>query len=114
MMETKLRDRFGRAIEYLRVSVTERCNMRCVYCVSPDDRASMPREHLLEFEEIATIVRALTPQGLRRIRLTGGEPLVRPHLPDLVHMLAQIPGVEDLSLRGFSYPAMSTRSSATG
>jgi cyclic pyranopterin phosphate synthase len=72
--------------------------MRCVYCVSPDDRTYMPREHLLEFEEIATIVRALTPQGLRRIRLTGGEPLVRPHLPDLVHMLAQIPGVEDLSL----------------
>ncbi len=98
MMETKLRDRFGRAIEYLRVSVTERCNMRCVYCVSPDDRAYAPCAHLLQFEEIAAIVRVLAQHGLRRVRLTGGEPLVRPHIPELVHMLASIPGVADLSL----------------
>jgi cyclic pyranopterin phosphate synthase len=59
MMETKLRDRFGRAIEYLRVSVTERCNMRCVCCVSPDDCAYTPCAHLLPFEEMAAIVRVL-------------------------------------------------------
>ncbi len=98
MQEAPLQDRFGRVIEYLRVSVTERCNMRCVYCVAPDDRAYEPRESLLTFEEIAAIVRVLARRGLRRVRITGGEPLTRPHIPDLVGMLAQIPGITDLSL----------------
>ncbi len=93
-----LQDRFGRVIEYLRVSVTERCNMRCVYCVSPDNRAYEPREYLLTFEQVATIVQALAPHGLQRVRITGGEPLVRPHLPELVGMLAQIQGITDISL----------------
>ncbi|GBC92830.1 GTP 3',8-cyclase [bacterium HR15] len=93
-----LRDRFGRVIEYLRVSVTERCNMRCVYCVSPDQRIYEPHGEQLSFEEIATVVRTLAPHGLRRVRITGGEPLVRPHIPELVGMLAQIPGITDLSL----------------
>ncbi len=93
-----LQDRFGRVIEYLRVSVTERCNMRCVYCVAPEDRGYEPREYLLSFEEIATVVRALAPHGLRRVRITGGEPLVRPNVPELVGMLAQIEGITDLSL----------------
>ena len=93
-----LRDRFGRVIEYLRVSVTERCNMRCVYCVSPDQRIYEPHGEQLSFEEIAIVVRTLAPHGLRRVRITGGEPLVRPHIPELVGMLAQIPGITDLSL----------------
>lgn len=93
-----LRDQFGRVIEYLRISVTERCNLRCVYCVSPDSRGYEKRERLLSFEEIASIARVLSQHGLRRVRLTGGEPLVRPHLPDLVAQLAALPGIQDLSL----------------
>lgn len=93
-----LRDRFGRVIEYLRISVTERCNMCCVYCVAPENRGYEPREHLLTFEEITEIVRVLARHGLRRVRITGGEPLVRPHVPELVRLLAQIPGIAEISL----------------
>ncbi len=97
-MEKALRDQFGRVIEYLRISVTERCNLRCVYCVSPDNRGYEESEGFLSFEEIVAIVQALSQRGLRRVRLTGGEPLVRPHLPDLVAQLAAVPGIQDLSL----------------
>ena len=97
-MEKTLRDQFGRVIEYLRISVTERCNLRCVYCVSPDSRGYEGSEDLLSFEEITAIVQALSQRGLRRVRLTGGEPLARPHLPDLVAQLAALPGIQDLSL----------------
>jgi len=97
-MEETLRDQFGRVIEYLRISVTERCNLRCVYCVSPDSRGYEGSDRLLSFEEITAIVQALSQRGLRRVRLTGGEPLARPHLPDLVAQLAAIPGIQDLSL----------------
>lgn len=93
-----LRDRFGRVIEYLRLSVTERCNMCCVYCVAPDIRGYESREHLLTFEEMAEILRILAKQGLRRVRITGGEPLVRPHVPELVRLLAQISDITDISL----------------
>ncbi|MGQ9487219.1 MAG: radical SAM protein [Armatimonadota bacterium] len=79
-----LRDRFGRVIEYLRLSVTGRCNMSCVYCVALDARSYEPRQHLLTFDEMTDIVRALARHGLRRVRITGGEPLVRPHIPELV------------------------------
>jgi len=97
-MEKSLRDRFGRVVEYLRVSVTERCNLRCVYCVPPDSRGYEDREYLLSFEEIVAIVRALALHGLCRVRLTGGEPLIRPRLPDLVSRLAAVPGIRDISL----------------
>ena len=97
-MEKTLRDQFGRVIEYLRISVTERCNLRCVYCVSPDSRGYEGSENFLSFEEITAIVQALSQRGLRRVRLTGGEPLARPHLPDLVAQLAALPGIQDLSL----------------
>src|SRR5690606_38261452 len=93
-----MRDGFGRRIEYLRVSVTDKCNLRCVYCMPPEGLPWLTRDELLSFEEITAIVRTMAAMGLRRVRITGGEPLVRRDLPDLVRMLAAVPGIEDLSL----------------
>ena len=96
------RDTRGRPLHDLRVSVTDRCNFRCVYCmpraVFGRDHAFLPRAELLTFEEIARLVRAFTHLGVEKVRLTGGEPLVRRELPTLVAMLAEIPGVRDLTL----------------
>ncbi|MEX2281472.1 MAG: radical SAM protein, partial [Gemmatimonadota bacterium] len=72
-----MRDAFGRRIEYLRISVTDKCNLRCVYCMPEDGLPWLGRSAILSYEEIASIVRQLAAMGLRRIRLTGGEPLVR-------------------------------------
>ena len=91
-------DQFGRRIEYLRVSVTDKCNLRCVYCMPLEGLSWLKREDLLSYEEIDRIVRTLAGMGLRRVRITGGEPLVRRDLPDLVRMLAAVPEIEDLSL----------------
>ena len=93
-----MRDAFGRRIEYLRVSVTDKCNLRCVYCMPVEGLPWLKREEILDYEEIAAIIRVMAAMGLRRVRLTGGEPLVRRELPTLVGMLAEIPGVDDLSL----------------
>ncbi len=91
-------DGFGRRIEYLRVSVTDKCNLRCVYCMPMEGLEWLRREDLLTYEEITRIVRVMAPMGLRRVRFTGGEPLVRRDLPDLVAAVAAVPGIEDLSL----------------
>jgi GTP 3',8-cyclase len=91
-------DRFGRPITYLRISVTDRCNLRCVYCMPPEGVAWQPHSAIMHFEEIAEVVRVMAVQGVRKVRLTGGEPLVRPDLPQLVRMIAGIPGIEDISL----------------
>ncbi len=91
-------DGFGRRIEYLRISVTDKCNLRCVYCMPLEGLPWLKRDQLLSYEEIRRIVAAMAPMGLRRIRITGGEPLVRRDLPDLVAMLSAIPGIEDLAL----------------
>jgi len=95
-------DRLGRPLRDLRISVLDRCNFRCPYCM-PEDR--YPRDHRflrkddrLRFEEIERIVRAAVPLGVRKLRLTGGEPLLRRDLPVLVRMLARIPGIEDIAL----------------
>lgn len=96
--EGPLVDPFGRVHTYLRVSVTDRCNYRCVYCMPKDGIAWTPRDHLLSYEEIARIVRVLAGMGLRRVRLTGGEPTVRRDLPDLVAKLAATPGIDEVSL----------------
>lgn len=72
--------------------------MSCVYCVAPDARSYEPRQHLLTFEEITDVVRTLARHGLRRVRITGGEPLVRPQVAELVAMLAQVPGITEISL----------------
>ena len=96
--ESPMVDGFGRRIEYLRVSVTDKCNLRCVYCMPLEGLDWLKRDALLSYEEIAQIVRVMAPMGLRRVRFTGGEPLVRRDLPDLVRMVAEVPGIEDLSL----------------
>jgi GTP 3',8-cyclase len=93
-----LRDSFGRSIEYLRISVTDRCNFRCRYCMPAAGLEWLPKSDILSYEEIAQVVRELSPLGLRRLRITGGEPTLRPQLELLVGMLRSIPGIEDISL----------------
>jgi cyclic pyranopterin phosphate synthase len=93
-----MRDGFGRRIEYLRISVTDKCNLRCVYCMPLHGLPWLRREDLLTYEEIASVVRTMAPMGLRRLRITGGEPLVRRDLTTLVEMLASVPGIEDIAL----------------
>src|SRR5688500_3169455 len=93
-----LRDNHNRVISYLRVSVTERCNFRCVYCMPAEGIALSPKDQVLTFEEIARVARVGATLGLAKIRLTGGEPTVRAELPTLVRMLAGIPGVVEVSM----------------
>jgi len=91
-------DRFGRPLRSLRLSVTDRCNLRCQYCMPEVDYAWLPRESLLTFEETATVVDAFTGLGVDRVRITGGEPLLRRNLPELVEQLAVRPAIRDLAL----------------
>ena len=93
-----LQDSWGRELKSLRVSVTDKCNFRCRYCMPAEGLEWLGRDEVLSFEEIARLVRVLARMGVDEIRLTGGEPLVRRELPTLVAMLAQTPGVRDLSL----------------
>jgi cyclic pyranopterin phosphate synthase len=93
-----LADQFRRPITYLRISVTDRCNLRCVYCMPEEGLPWIPKPEILTFEEIERIVRAAAAIGVRSLRLTGGEPLVRRDLPRLVAMLAAIPGIDDIAL----------------
>jgi cyclic pyranopterin phosphate synthase len=93
-----MRDGFGRSIEYLRVSVTDRCDMRCRYCGDSDGRAPAPADRILSFEEIVEVARSAVDLGIFKVRLTGGEPLVRRDVVELVRMLAQLPGVRDLAM----------------
>ena len=95
---TGLSDSFHRPINYLRLSVTDRCNFRCRYCQPAGSHPCMARSQLLSYEEIVTVVRAVAGLGVNKVRLTGGEPLVRRGLARLVGMLAAIPGIDDLSL----------------
>ncbi len=91
-------DSWGRAIRSVRVSVTDKCNFRCRYCMPAEGLEWLPRAEVLSFEEIARLARVLAAMGVDEVRLTGGEPLVRRELPVLVRMLAETPGVRDLSL----------------
>jgi len=91
-------DRFERPLRSLRISVTDRCNLRCQYCMPETDYVWLPRESLLTFEEITTLVDLFTAAGVDRVRLTGGEPLLRRNLPDLIEMLAARPSIRDLAL----------------
>jgi len=91
-------DAFRRPITYLRVSVTDRCNLRCVYCMPEAGLPWIPKPDILTYEEIASLVRAAARVGVRSIRLTGGEPLIRRNLADLVGMIAAVPGIDDIAL----------------
>jgi GTP 3',8-cyclase len=93
-----LTDSWGRGIRSLRVSVTDRCNFRCRYCMPAEGLPWLPKPEVLAFEEIHRLVRLMAEMGVSEVRLTGGEPLVRRDLPELVGLLADTPGVEDLSL----------------
>jgi cyclic pyranopterin phosphate synthase len=90
-------DSYGRRHNNLRISVTDRCNIRCVYCM-PENPIFLPREQILSFEEIERFVRVVVPLGIDKIRLTGGEPLVRRDLSILVQKLAAVPGIKDIGL----------------
>lgn len=91
-------DRFNRNINYLRISVTDRCNLRCTYCMPEDGIKLMSHDDILSFEEIADFTRLAVSRGITKVRLTGGEPLVRKGITELVSMLASIDGIEDLSM----------------
>ena len=91
-------DRFHRPLRSLRVSVTDRCNLRCQYCMPEMDYAWLPRESVLSFEETGSIVDAFTDLGVDRVRMTGGEPLLRRNLPELIAQLASRPAIRDLAL----------------
>ena len=93
-----LKDSFGRGIHYLRVSVTDRCNLRCVYCMPLQGVRFAPRSELLQLEEIREVVRAGVSLGIRSVRLTGGEPLLRDGIVELVEMLSRLRDLEDLSM----------------
>ena len=91
-------DRFGRKIDYLRVSVTDRCNLRCAYCMAEGGIALLRHEDILRFEEITEVVREAAAMGVKKVRLTGGEPLVRRGIVTLVAMLRDIEGIADLAM----------------
>src|SRR6266850_7220406 len=93
-----LRDRFGRVARSLRISVTDRCNLRCLYCMPATGVGWFSRSRILTFEEIHRVASVLASLGVREVRLTGGEPLLRRDLPSLAAMLAAIEGIEDLAL----------------
>ena len=110
-MDGELQDRRGRAVRDLRISVTDRCNFRCVYCMPRSvfgaDYRFLPRQELLSFEEIARVARRFAARGVRKIRITGGEPLLRKHVENLIEQLARIPDVElTLTTNGVLLPRM--------
>src|SRR5436305_8338329 len=90
-------DSFGRRHNNLRISVTDRCNLRCTYCM-PEEVTFLDRSALLTFEEITHFVTVAAPLGIDKVRLTGGEPLMRKDMAKLVAMLAEVPGIRDIGL----------------
>lgn len=96
--QNQLIDSFGRVHNNLRISVTDRCNIRCFYCMPAENVQFLNRSKILSFEEIIRFVRLVVPLGVNKIRLTGGEPLVRKEIPELVKMLAEIPGIDDIGI----------------
>ena len=96
--KNQLIDSFGRSIEYLRLSVTDKCNLRCFYCLPQGTRGFESRNNWLTLQETTRIVRCFSELGVKRVRITGGEPLTRNDLPRLVKQLNTIPNIDDLSL----------------
>lgn len=97
-MTAELRDNWGRKHDYLRVSVTDRCDLRCVYCMGPEGVTPLDHNEILSYEEISKVVQAGAELGIKSVRLTGGEPLVRKDLTVLVAKIATIPGITDLAM----------------
>lgn len=93
-----LTDRFGRSHSYLRVSVTDRCNYRCVYCMPPEGLSWQPRSELLTYEELGRLVSVFSEMGIRKVRLTGGEPTIRSDIEALIARIAACPGIDDLAM----------------
>lgn len=98
-----MRDSYGRKIDYLRLSITDRCNFRCLYCMPPEGVPVRPQEEILTYEELTLIGRVAVKSGLRKIRLTGGEPLVRKDVTKLASFLTGIPGLKGISLTTNGY-----------
>lgn len=109
-------DQFGRRIEYLRISITDRCNFRCQYCMPLEGLPWLPKDDILRYEEIVDIVQQLAPLGLKRLRITGGEPTIRPGLATLVGMLRAVDGIEDIALstNGVKLPELATALAEAG
>lgn len=103
-----MEDKFGRKIDYLRISLTDRCNLRCIYCMPEEGVPWQSHDVILRIEEIARFVRLAATQGVRKVRLTGGEPLVRRGVVDLIAQIAATEGIEDISLttNGLLLPKM--------
>jgi cyclic pyranopterin phosphate synthase len=97
-MPAVVQDSFGRPLRNLRLSVTDRCNLRCAYCMPEENYVWLPRENLLQFEEIERLVDVFIGEGIDKVRLTGGEPLLRRDLPVLIERLASRPGIRDLAM----------------
>lgn len=93
-----MKDSHGRTIDYLRISLTDRCNFRCIYCMPEEGVEPLCHDDILRFDELLAIVRVAAQKGIRRVRLTGGEPLVRKNVVELVRQMNQIPGIRDISL----------------
>jgi cyclic pyranopterin phosphate synthase len=108
-------DKFGRTVNYVRISVTDRCDFRCVYCME-EEMTFVPRAQLLTLEELATIGRAFTELGVKKIRITGGEPLVRRNVIELFRSLGQLPGLEELvtTTNGSQLPVLAADLKAAG
>ena len=103
----QLTDSFGREVNYLRLSVTDRCNLRCTYCMA-EDMTFLPRQQILSLEELRDTAAAFVDLGVRKIRLTGGEPLIRRDILKLVGSLASLPGLDELTMtsNGVMLPTM--------
>src|SRR5271167_3401172 len=97
-MPATLTDRYGRVHDSLRISVTDRCNIRCFYCMPDTPACFHPREEILTFEEIERVVRCAAAAGVRKLRFTGGEPLLRKDLPVLLRRVALVPGIAEVAL----------------
>lgn len=95
---TSLVDRFGRAHNYLRISVTDQCNLRCLYCMPEEGMEFLPPEQVMSYEEITSVVQVAAKMGISKLRITGGEPLVRKDIEQLIAALAAIPGIDDIAL----------------
>jgi|SRR5579862_9088518 len=109
-------DPFNRRIDYLRVSITDRCNFRCVYCMPEQGFPAIPKSESLTFEEMARLISIAAGLGITKVRLTGGEPLLRKELPELVREIASFPGIEDISCttNGFLLEELACRLSRAG